>query len=92
VGGQQFEKAFAAKYGTAPDTSHSSAYIVVGTAIAAIRLAASTDREVLAKAMRSGNVVWDAPGGSLTIRPNGENSVLLQVMQIQNGKVVPYWK
>ncbi len=92
VGGQKFEKAFAAKYGTAPDTSHSGAYIVVGTAIAAVRLAASTDRDVLAKAMRSGNVTWDAPGGSLTMRPSGENSVLLQVVQIQNGRVVPYWK
>ncbi|MFA4835137.1 MAG: hypothetical protein WC749_03570, partial [Dehalococcoidia bacterium] len=57
--------------------------------IKAIELAGSDKPADIAKAARSGNLVWEAPGGTFNIKPNGQHTNRGQIMLFKDGKLIP---
>ena len=90
-GAQAFEQAWAKKYGKAPFHSGiAHMYTGIWTAIHAIELAGSTDREELVKASRSGNLTWETPAGPITVNATGDNMGYWEGYwaQIRDGELV----
>ncbi|MDD5095085.1 MAG: ABC transporter substrate-binding protein [Dehalococcoidia bacterium] len=66
-------------------SSHVTQYNAIRTAIEAIKLAGSDKPEDIAKAARSGNLVWEAPTGTLKFFPDGKHSLTGQFYILANG-------
>ena len=91
-GMKAFEDAFKQKYGRLPTPELSYYYNCIWTAIKAIELAGTDDRDKVAEAMRSGNLVWESAWGRLRIPTDGTAVVKGMVAQIQEGsKLVKVW-
>ena len=91
-GMKAFEDAFKKVYGRSPTPDLAYYYNNFWTAIKAIELAGTSDREKVAQAMRSGNLEWDSAWGPLRIPPDGKGAPTLSVAQVQEGgKLVKVW-
>ena len=91
-GMKAFEDAFKQKYNRLPTADLAYYYNNFWTAIKAIQLAGTTDRDKVAQAMRSGNLEWDSAWGHLRIPPDGKGAPTMWVCQIQEGgKLVKVW-
>ncbi|MFA4837188.1 MAG: ABC transporter substrate-binding protein [Dehalococcoidia bacterium] len=88
-GAKEFERYFANVLpGTVPSSSYITQYYALRTLIEAIKLAGSDDPIKIAQAARSGNLSWEAPGGTLRINPDGTHSVTGQMFVYKSGKLV----
>ncbi len=87
-GAQSFEKAYVKKYGKLPIEGQPDQYWAIWTAIKAIEMAGSSDREAINKAAHSGNLKWETPGGPVTVGTDGKGYLPGLFVQIQGGKPV----
>jgi branched-chain amino acid transport system substrate-binding protein len=87
--GQYLEQSAMKILGKLPNLNIIYFYNATWTAIYAIELAGSTDREAIAKAAHSGNLTWDSPSGRVTVPPDGRASIQGFMVKIQGGKLVP---
>ncbi|MFA4835160.1 MAG: ABC transporter substrate-binding protein [Dehalococcoidia bacterium] len=87
-GSKEFEQAWMEVQGKVPTPTNVFHYTCIWTAIKAIELAGSDDPAKIAQAARSGNLHWDAPGGPMTINPDGTNTSAGTIMQFKDGKLV----
>ncbi len=91
-GMKSFEDVFVQHYGHAPTPELTYFYNVLWTAIKAIELAGTTDRDKVAEALRSGNLEWDSAWGPLRMSADGIGEMNGMVAQIQDGgKLVKVW-
>ena len=89
-GGKKLEEDYYALYSSSPITYIAFYYNCVWSAINAIELAGTTDRVKVAEAARSGNLVWEAPPGTLHFNTCGEPGHLPgRYLQIVDRKLVP---
>ncbi|MDD5093168.1 MAG: ABC transporter substrate-binding protein [Dehalococcoidia bacterium] len=93
AGSQEFEQSFPETAGRDPSTNDAVLYYAPEMALKAIELARSDKPEDIAKAARSGNLMWnDAPGGPFKINPDGTHTNAGHMMQFKDGKLTPVGK
>ena len=91
-GMKAFEDAYVGKYGRLPDPGSTYSYNCFWTAIKAIELAGTDDRDKVAQALRSGNLVCNSAWGPFRIGSNGIGEMTGTVVQVQEGgKLVKVW-
>jgi ABC-type branched-subunit amino acid transport system substrate-binding protein len=84
-GMKTFEDAYKQKYGKLPNYNQAYAYNDFWTAIKAIEMAGTDNRDEVAQALRSGNLEWDSAWGPLRIDSTGNGWYHSQICQIQEG-------
>ncbi|OGN94609.1 MAG: hypothetical protein A2Z75_04255 [Chloroflexi bacterium RBG_13_50_10] len=91
-GMKAFDDAFKQKYGKLPNYNQTYAYNDFWTAVKAIEMAGTDNRDKVAQALRSGNLEWDSAWGPLRIDSNGTGWYHSTIVQIQEGgKLVKVW-
>jgi len=89
-GAKKFEEDYYTLFKSTPISYIVFFYNCVWSAINAIELAGTTDREKIAEAARSGNLEWEAPVGTLHFTTCGEPGYIPPLfMQIRDRRIVP---
>jgi branched-chain amino acid transport system substrate-binding protein len=89
-GAKKFEEDYYTLFKSTPISYIVFFYNCVWSAINAIELAGTTDREKIAEAARSGNLEWEAPVGTLHFTTCGEPGYIPPLfMQIRDKRIVP---
>ncbi|MFA4835190.1 MAG: ABC transporter substrate-binding protein [Dehalococcoidia bacterium] len=88
-GAKQFEEIFMKMHGKLPSPFDVPIYLCLMTALNAIDQAGTTDREGIAKYMRSGKLEWDSPAGLFKIGTDGENNLTGIIGELRGGKIIP---
>ncbi|MFA4836863.1 MAG: ABC transporter substrate-binding protein [Dehalococcoidia bacterium] len=80
---------WAKKYGTMPTVNNIPFYHCLWLAIKAIELAGTTDDPAaISKTARSGNLIWDAPAGKLTITKDGYSGQHPIICSVKDNQLV----
>lgn len=89
-GAQAFTDAWVKVHGKEPSNEGAALmYWPMWTAIEAIELAGSADRDAINEAAHSGNLSWETPAGPMTVGTDGFGFVPGYFAQVQNGELVP---
>ena len=88
-GTRKMEQLFKEHFNKLPARANLLTYQSLRTALAAIELAGTDEASAVARAARSGELVWDGPQGPFRIGKDGENNLASIVAVARDGRVEP---
>ncbi|MFA4837268.1 MAG: ABC transporter substrate-binding protein [Dehalococcoidia bacterium] len=92
-GNKQYVSDFKEVIGKDPTSTNTFPFYPLNVLIKSIEMAGSDDPTAIAKAARSGNLVWElAPSGPLKISPGGLSNNTGMMMQFKGGQLISVWK